>query len=79
MKTSKRILALIASLLLFGMYGITLVFAFIHHPMSSRFLMASIACTVILPVLLYAYLLVYKLVHKQDTDHTEEQDINPHL
>ena len=66
----KRILALIGALLLFGMYAATLLFAFIDHSASQGLLKASIACTMILPVLLYAYTLVYRITRtKYETDH----------
>ena len=67
MKKIKRILALIGAILLFCMYASTLVFAFIDHSASMGLLKASIACTIILPVLLYAYTLVYR-VTKTDSD-----------
>lgn len=66
-KTDKirRILALIGAVLLFGMYAATLLFAFIDHSASQGLLKASIACTIILPVLLYAYTLVYRITRKK--------------
>ena len=53
MKNAKRILALVAAILLFGMYLSTLIFALIGSPHSIDLLWASIACTIVLPVLLY--------------------------
>ena len=61
MKNAKRILALAAAILLFGMYLSTLIFALIGSPHSIDLLWASIACTIVLPVLLYGYMLVFKL------------------
>ncbi len=61
MKNAKRILALAAAILLFGMYLSTLIFALIGSPHSINLLWASIACTIVLPVLLYGYMLVFKL------------------
>ena len=51
MKNAKRILALIAAILLFGMYLSTLIFALMGSPHSIDLLWASVACTIILPVL----------------------------
>lgn len=66
----KRILALFGALLLFGMYAATLLFAFIDHSASQGLLKASIACTMILPVLLYAYTLVYRIARPgNEPDH----------
>ena len=45
MKNAKRILALIAAVLLFGMYLSTLIFALIGSPHSIDLLWASVACT----------------------------------
>ena len=69
MKNVKRILALIAAFLLFGMYACTLIFALIGSPNDLNLLWASIASTIILPVLLYGYMLVYRQIHQsQDQD-----------
>lgn len=61
MKNAKRILAFIAAVLLFGMYLSTLIFALIGSPHSTDLLWASVACTIVLPVLLYGYMLVFRL------------------
>ena len=75
MKKSKRILAFIMVILLVCMYGSTLVFAFIDTSLSLRLLAASVALTILLPVLLYACILIYRLVNRQETEsdiHTDE-------
>lgn len=56
----KRILAFAGVLLLVLMYGATMFFAVSDSPSSAVWFKASIACTIIVPVLLYAYALVYK-------------------
>lgn len=66
MKKGRRILALTGAVLLFGMYASTLVFALTDHSSTMGLLKASIACTIILPVLLYAYTLVYKIAKGSD-------------
>lgn len=79
-KTSKtkRILAAIGAFLLFAMYAGTLVFALIDHPAAQDLLKASIACTVILPVLLYAYTLVYRLTRiNEDNGNENREDSEP--
>ena len=63
-------LALIGAVLLVAMYASTLIFALTDRSGTMNLLMASIACTIILPVLLYAYTLVYKISHKDDDDQT---------
>ena len=60
MKNVKRIFAIIGIVLLVAMYGSTLFFALSDHPDALNWLMASIGCTIIIPVFLYIYILVYK-------------------
>ncbi|MDY5845259.1 MAG: hypothetical protein SPJ92_01710 [Bariatricus sp.] len=71
MKKTKRILALIGAVLLILMYASTLFFAFTDSTQTQGFLKASIACTILVPVLLYAYMLVYRLMHKDDSSDDE--------
>lgn len=71
MKKVKRILALIGVILLLAMYGSTLVFAIIDNSDSMSMFKASIAATIIIPVLLWAYTLVFKLVKKDDDSQDE--------
>lgn len=68
MKKFKRTLALIGAVLLIVLYVSTLIFALFDHSASMGLLKASIACTILLPVLLYAYTLVYKISKKEDDD-----------
>lgn len=60
MKKIQRILAMAGVVLLVAMYGATLFFAVSDYPDAENWLMASVACTIIVPVLLYAYMLIYK-------------------
>lgn len=71
-KKTKQILALAGALLLFAMYGATLIFALIGSELTLALLKASIACTVIVPVFLYAYILVYRVVRHDDSDPGDE-------
>ena len=71
MKKVKRILALVGVILLVAMYGSTLVFAIIDNSDSMMMFNASIAATIIIPVILWSYTLVFKLVKKDD----EPQDL----
>lgn len=63
-KKSVRILALIGILLLVALYGSTLVFALLSSPLASRLLMTSIFFTIFIPVLIYTYQFIYRLLHK---------------
>lgn len=66
MKKIKQILALIGIFILIGLYVITIIMAFLNHPQFFDFLMASVYSTVVIPVLLWAYSFIYKLVKKND-------------
>ena len=74
MKKVKRILALVGVILLLAMYGSTFVFAIIDNSDSMMMFKASIAATIIIPVLLWTYTLVFKLV-KKDDDLQDLEDI----
>lgn len=68
MKKMKRILALVGAILLIGMYVCTLIFALIDSPAASGLFKASVAATILVPVLLYAYILVARLLDSKGTD-----------
>lgn len=69
-KKSKRILALIGVALLVILYVATFVLSMIDSPNSMNLFKASFYSTIIIPILLYAYVLVYKHI-KNDNDETE--------
>lgn len=62
MQKLKRILALAGAILLAGMYIITLILGLTASPNTKGMLMASIACTVIIPCLLYGFMLVARVL-----------------
>ena len=64
----KRILALVGIVLLVGIYLISLIFALIDHPLKSSMMYASLYGTVVIPALIYAFILVGRLLHKDDSD-----------
>ena len=70
MKTVRRILAIIGVLLLLALYGSTLIFALIGNPDSMLLFRAAVIATVIIPVLIWAYTFIYKLLK----DHSEEEE-----
>lgn len=51
----KRIFAILGVILLVCLYVSTLVLALIGSPFSRQCLMAAIYCTMIVPILIYAY------------------------
>ncbi len=74
MKKAKRILALVGALLLICMYVCTLIFALIDSPAASGLFKASVAATILVPVLLYAYILIARLLSKTDDDSDTPSD-----
>lgn len=68
MKKSKKILAWIGILLLAGLYIITFVLGVTGSESTKDLLMASIACTVIIPCLMYGMLLLAKVLEKKDDE-----------
>ena len=75
MQKLKRIFALIGAILLAGMYVITLVLGIIASPATKNMLMASIACTVIIPCLIYGFMLVARVLDNRENfkDRNEEE------
>ena len=72
---NKKIFALIAVILLVALYGSTVVFALSDSPNATYLFKASIFCTVIIPVILYSYVLVYRIFghKKQDSPSNSEE------
>lgn len=68
MKKSKRILALAGVILLVAMYVSTLVFALIDSELAIGLFKASIACTIFIPVFLYAVILIQRLITQSNDD-----------
>lgn len=72
MKKRTRILALIGAILLAALYIGTLIFALIGTPWADDLLKASIAATILIPVLLYAYLMFYRLSNRNQDEHSDK-------
>jgi dolichyl-phosphate-mannose--protein O-mannosyl transferase len=73
MKKIQRILAIIGALLLIGLYVVTLVLALTDDPATMDLFRASIYCTVIVPVLIWAYSFIYKLLKNNYGDKKTEE------
>lgn len=70
----KRIFALIAVILLAALYGSTVIFALSDSPNAAYLFKASIFCTVIIPVILYSYVLVYRIFGRKNEDLPHDSD-----
>ncbi|MCD8398381.1 MAG: hypothetical protein LUD12_14590 [Lachnospiraceae bacterium] len=74
MQKFKRIAALIGVIFLIGMYVVTLILGLTASPATQNMLMASIVCTVVIPVLLYAMMLVARVLgHSEEEPPTEKK------
>lgn len=74
-KKIKRILAWAAIFLLAGTYLAALILAFLNHPMAQALFRGAFALTVTLPILLYAMVLMYRLL-RHDDDKTLSENEN---
>lgn len=72
-KKSVRILALVGVILLVALYGSTLIFALISSPHAFNLLMTSIVLTILVPVLIYTYQLIYRLLNKKADNKGEDK------
>lgn len=77
MKKWQRVIAMAGVVLLVGMYAATLIFALSGSPESDGWFKVSVACTIIVPVFLYANMLVYKVLkNRGDTKQMTKEDKN---
>lgn len=75
MEKIKRILALIGAVLLVCLYGSTLVSALMDSPAADGLLRASIAATILIPVLLYAFILIARILRNRRDDQDNHSDV----
>ena len=66
MTKAKRIAAIIGIILILSMYLVSLLSAFFATEYSYGLFMASIFCTIVVPLMIYVYTMVYKIVHRKD-------------
>ena len=66
MKKHKRLFAGIGAVLLLLLYISTIIFAFIDSPLAPKLLAISVAGTILIPIILYAMILVARIAHKSD-------------
>ncbi len=64
--TLKQIFAIIAIVLLAGLYISCLVLALIQSEWASKMLQLTIVMTVLVPVTIYIFMMFYRLSHRKD-------------
>lgn len=68
-----RVFALIGAILLAGMYLVVLYLGLTANPNTQNVLMAAIGCTIVIPVLLYAMMLIARVLdNRQNPDEQSE-------
>lgn len=73
MKKAKQIFAIIGIVLLVSLYFITLVCALTDNTSTMQVFMASVFATVVIPVIIWAYSFIYRLI-KKNSQKREEQE-----
>ena len=73
MKKVKQILAIIGIVLLVSLYVITLVLALTDDPNTMNVFRASLYCTFLVPVLIWAYTFIYKLLKNNYGDKPSDE------
>lgn len=74
MKKIKQIAAIIMCVILVGMYVASFIAAIFAKPQAHGLFMGSVGLTIMLPLLLYAYTIIYRVLHPDISDE-EEPDI----
>lgn len=60
----KKIIAIICILVLIGLYLTTFILAVSNKPGTADLFKASVYATIVLPILMYIYLWIYKLIRE---------------
>ena len=75
MKKAKRFLALAGVVLLVSMYVLTLIFSLFKSPLANMLFRASFMCTFIIPVFIYANMLVFQhLQNKKERKQLRDEE-----
>jgi uncharacterized BrkB/YihY/UPF0761 family membrane protein len=74
MKKVKRITALIGVVLLVGLYITTLISAIFIPVATAGLFKACVFSTITVPVMLYAYILVYRVLKNRNTPNMDDMD-----
>ena len=75
---AKRILAIVAIILLVGMYITSLILAIIHSPAALNFLKISLGATLLVPIIIYFIMMFLKLstpnLDPEEKTYADEKD-----
>ncbi len=62
---ARRILAIAALILIACLYAVTIICALIDSPFARSCLMASLFCTIVVPVVIYAFLMFTRQIQRR--------------
>ena len=65
MKKIKQVVAIVMCVLLVGMYVASFGAAIFAKPQAHGLFMASVGMTIMIPLLLYAYTIIYRVIHPE--------------
>ena len=65
MKKIKQVVDIVMCVLLVGMYVASFVAAIFAKPQAHGLFMASVGMTIMIPLLLYAYTIIYRVIHPE--------------
>lgn len=68
MKKGKRILAMAGVVILVVLYLVTLISAIFATPVTKDFFLLSLVATILIPLLVYIYMLISRLIFGKDSD-----------
>lgn len=77
MKKKKQILAWIGIILLIGLYLLTLILAVIGSEATQGLLMACIACTIVIPCLIYGMIVIARLLENRNQTDSDPNASDP--
>jgi uncharacterized BrkB/YihY/UPF0761 family membrane protein len=76
MKKVKRIAAFIGIALILSMYLLSLISAIFATEQFPGLFLASVFSTIVIPIMIYLFIAVYKYVHKNDKPETSDNTTN---
>ncbi|MDO5294026.1 MAG: hypothetical protein Q4F05_14900 [bacterium] len=72
MEKSKKIVAIVGIIFLVGSYITTFIAALMHSTFAHGLFKASLFCSLVVPLILYGYLLIYKYFARKNQQDDEE-------
>ena len=73
MNKVKRIAAIVGIVLIVSMYLVSFISAFVATEYSNGLFLASIFSTIVIPIMIYGFIAIYKYVHRDDKPETDNK------